>query len=227
MNLYADGTGKAKITVLVQPRSSTQEIECVITLHNVLYVPDLVKNGARVTRLLSQRAAHTLDDGTKPVFISSAESSVIHFGDSFLQLDTEVNRNLLTMHSKITRGEQPSEVAMTATTSTTPKALPAPLWHKRLGHISPDRLSRMHRLQLGINIKTVTSPAPCEACAITKSIRLPSGNGSTSRDYEPFEKVGCDIWSHSTPSLRGFYHLLGFTCYKTGFLNVYLMKTKD
>ncbi|MFN9903418.1 MAG: GAG-pre-integrase domain-containing protein, partial [bacterium] len=123
-------------------------------------------------------------------------------------MDTEVNRNLLTMHSKITRDDQPSEVAMTASISRTPKALPTPLWHKRLGHISPDRLSRMQQLQLGIKLKAASSPAPCEACAITKSVRLPSGNGSTSRDYEPFEKVGCDIWSHSTPSLRGFHHLL-------------------
>ncbi len=126
MNLYAVGTGKVKITVLVQSNSSTQPTECVITLHNVLYVPDLIKNGVKVTRLLSQRAAHTLDNGTKPVFVSSAESSVIHFGDTFLQLDTEVNRNLLTMHNKITRSEQPSEIAMTAITTRTPKALPAP-----------------------------------------------------------------------------------------------------
>ena len=85
----------------------------------------------------------------------------------------------------------------------------------------------MERAQFGINIKTAPAPTHCEACAITKSTRLPSGNGSTSRDFDPFEKVGCDIWSHSTPSLRGFHHLLGFTCYSTGFLNVYLMRTKD
>ena len=227
MNLYAIGTGKVKISVLVRTSHMAQPSECIITLHNVLYVPDLIKNGAKVTRLLSQRAAHILDNGTKPVFISSAESSIIHFGSHFVQLDIEANKNLLTMQSKIVRDDQPSEVAMTASVSRTPKALPAPLWHKRLGHISANRLTRMQKLQLGINIKAVPSPAPCEACAITKSTRLPNGNGNTSRDFEPFEKVGCDIWSHSTPSLRGFHHLLGFTCYNIGFLNVYLMKTKD
>lgn len=50
-----------------------------MTLHNVLFVPDLIKNGARVTCLLSQRAAHTLENGAKPVFISSAYSFVIHY----------------------------------------------------------------------------------------------------------------------------------------------------
>ncbi|MFN9938567.1 MAG: hypothetical protein ACK56I_03755, partial [bacterium] len=85
----------------------------------------------------------------------------------------------------------------------------------------------MQKLDLGISIKAASSPSPCDACALTKSTRLPSGNGTTSRDFEPFEKVGCDIWSHSTPSIRGFNHLLGFTCYSTGFLNVYLMRSKD
>ena len=107
------------------------------------------------------------------------------------------------------------------------KAVARPLWHKRLGHIPADRLDRMGKLSMGINLKSTVSKAPCESCAITKTVRLPSGNGTTDRDFLPFEKVGCDIWSHSTASVRGFYHLLGFTCYKTGHLNVYLMKTKD
>ena len=153
MNLYAIGSGKVKISVLVRSSLSAHPTECVITLHTVLHVPDLMDNGAKVTRLLSQRAAHILDNGTKPVFVSSAESSTIHFGDSYIQLDTAANRNLLTMHSKIVRDERPSEVAMTAAIRRTPKALPAPLWHKRLGHISGDRLNRMQKLQLGISIK--------------------------------------------------------------------------
>ena len=60
-----------------------------------------------------------------------------------------------------------------------------------------------------------------------KSVRIASGNQSTNRDFLPFEKVGCDIWSHSTVSIRGFHHVIGFTCYKTGYLNLYLMRTKD
>ena len=77
-----------KISVLVKTSPTAHPTECVITLHNVLHVPDLMDNGAKVTRLLSQRAAHTLDNGTKPVFISSAESSIMHFGSSYVQLDT-------------------------------------------------------------------------------------------------------------------------------------------
>lgn len=43
----------------------------------------------------------------------------------------------------------------------------------------------------------------------------------------PFERVGCDIWCHSTASIRGFYYVIGITCYKTSYTLVYLMKTKD
>ncbi len=67
----------------------------------------------------------------------------------------------------------------------------------------------------------------CESCAITKSTRTPSGNQSTSRDYMPFEKVGCDIRCHSIASIRGFHYVLGLTCYKTSYTVIYLMKTKD
>lgn len=56
------------------------------------------------------------------------------------------------------------------------------------------------------SVAGVTSTAPYEACAITTSGRHPSGNNTTSRDFEPLEKVGCDIWSNSTLSLRDLSH---------------------
>ncbi len=226
MNLYAVGSGTVYITVPAKDITIKQICEKKITLHNVLFVPDLISNKARVTRLLRQRAAHTLTDGTKPTFISSTESAVIHFGSYLIELDLEAHRNMLTLHNRTTHNDTPSEVAM-ATMHQTTKALPAPLWHKRLGHISVERLHKMQQPQLGILIKEASTSAPCEFCATTKSVRLPNGNGTTARDFKPFEKVECDIWSHSVTSIRGFNHMLGFTCYKTGFLHVYLMRTKD
>ena len=58
-------------------------------------------------------------------------------------------------------------------------------------------------------------------------MRFASGNKTTNRDYLPFEKVGVDIWSHNTPSVRRFLHLIGFTCYRASYLVLYLMHTKD
>ena len=53
MNLYAVGTGKVKISGLTKSDPIAQFTERTITLHNVLHVPDQMKNGAKVTRLLS------------------------------------------------------------------------------------------------------------------------------------------------------------------------------
>ena len=211
MNLYAIGSGAVHITVHVTDITTQQISEKNITMHNVLFVPSVISNKARVTRLLNQRAAHTLADGTKPTFISSADSAIIHFGTYLIELDLEAHRNLLTLHIRIKHNNTPSHAAMAAVHHT-PKALPAPLWHKRLGHISVERLHKMQQPQLGILIKEANTSAPCESCATTKSVRLPSGNGTTARDFKPFEKVGCDIWSHSITSIRGFNHMLGFTC---------------
>lgn len=108
MNLYAIGSGTVKVAVPTKTTSAPHPGECTMTLHNVLYVPDLIKNGAKVTRLLSQLAAHTLENGTKPIFVSSADSSVIHFGEYFIELDLHIHRNLLTMRSMIIHGNQPA-----------------------------------------------------------------------------------------------------------------------
>ena len=87
----------------------------------------------------------------------------------------------------------------------------------------------MQQLTAGIRL---TSPlegilSHCPSCAVTKPALFASGNKTTSRDYLPFEKVGVVIWSHITLSVRRFLHLIGFTCYRTGYLVLYLMHTKD
>ncbi|MFN9905751.1 MAG: hypothetical protein ACK56F_06425, partial [bacterium] len=56
MNLYAVGAGSVKMSVLTRTGPTATFKESTITLHNVLHVPDLMNNGAKVTRLLSQRA---------------------------------------------------------------------------------------------------------------------------------------------------------------------------
>ena len=164
MNLYAVGARTVKMFVLTRTSPAAEFVESVVTLHNVLHVPDLMNNGAKVTRLLSQRAAHTLNGGSKPTFISSAESSTIHFQDYYIELDAETNRNLLTMHSRIIHDDRPAEIAMTAAVRRAQKALPVALWHKRLGHISSDRLTRMQKMDLGINIKAANSTEASTIC---------------------------------------------------------------
>ena len=148
-------------------------------------------------------------------------------GNFYIPLDQSAHPNLITLHTKVRHDDDPTELALTAVAITRP--LSRRLWHRRLGHISHDRLSKLQKLTSGIHLSGPLEGilSHCPSCAITKSVRFASGNKTTSRDYLPFEKVGVDIWSHSTPSIRGFLHLIGFTCYRTGYLVLYLMHTKD
>ena len=85
----------------------------------------------------------------------------------------------------------------------------------------------MEKLTEGMSLKGpphgILSHFP--SCAITKPVRFASGNKTTSRDYLPFEKVGVGIWSHSAPNVRRFLHIIGFTCYRTGYLVLYSTDT--
>jgi hypothetical protein len=226
MNLNAVAIGTVRLQVPAVSKTTQRSRTCTISLNNVLYVPDMLQQGATVTRLLSQRASHKAHNATGPVFIDAAKFSVVDMGTFYLPLDQTAHPNLITLHSKVQHTDEPAEIALTAVASH--RALPRPLWHQRLGHISTDRLTRTMHMSKGITLKAATAAAThCQSCAITKSVRFASGNGTTRRDYLPFEKIGVDIWSHSTPSVRRFLHIIGFTCYRTGYLVLYLMHTKD
>ncbi len=166
-----------------------------------------------MTRLLSQRASHATTSHTKPTFIDASDFSIIDVGKFFIPLDQKDQHNLLTLHTKIIRESITSQMAFMALSSVRP--LPQQIWHQRHGHISHERLRLMTTHCNGISLKAKSTVPHCESCAITKSVRFASGNKTTNRDFLPFEKIGCDIWSHSTQGVRGYYHLIGFTCYRT------------
>ena len=109
-----------------------------VTLHNVLHVPDLLKKGNHVARLMSQRAAHKTHNQYQPIFIDATDFSVIDVGHFYIPMDQHVHHNLLKLHTKNRPNNIPTESAFTAISNvpTTSRAL----WHKRLGHISPARL---------------------------------------------------------------------------------------
>ena len=52
MNLNAVGIGTVKITTLAVTKLTNSQHNCSITLHNVLYILDMLKRGESVTRLL-------------------------------------------------------------------------------------------------------------------------------------------------------------------------------
>ena len=85
---------------------------CNITLHNVVYVPGLLRRGESVTRLLSQRAAQRIEGNNNPISIDSRHYSVIDMGKLYIPLDQLANPKLMTLHSKIISITEPTKIAL-------------------------------------------------------------------------------------------------------------------
>ena len=156
-----------------------------------------------------------------PTFVYTKDNSWLEFDYFKVLLDSHSNRNLFTMKTKSMRLDDDISLFTIAT-----QPIPRELLHRRLGHISEGGMEKLSMHVHGTAMKKQPMRF-CETCALTTSVRTAIGNKEISRSYLPFEKVGCDIWSHSTISVRGFYYVIGFTCYRTSYTAVYLMKTKD
>ena len=73
----------------------------MIMLRRVLYVPELAKVGGGIKRLFSQRGMSSMLNNSEPVFIYSAKSSIITFGEYEIDLDHEYHRGLYTSHNTV------------------------------------------------------------------------------------------------------------------------------
>ena len=87
MNLPAVATSTVKMETLCIRKSDNATQTTTVTLHNILHVPDLLKKGNHVTRLMSQRAAHKTHNQYRPVFIDAAEFSVVDIGHFYIPMD--------------------------------------------------------------------------------------------------------------------------------------------
>jgi hypothetical protein len=201
MNLNAIGTGTVRFQV------DTTAGQRTMTVPNVLYVPDMMDSPTKVTRLYSHKGDHDTTYGY-PTFIYTKDKAWLEFDDFNVDLNVKANRNLCTLQTTIIRPN--TELGLI---TVTPRPVSRDLLHRRLGHISEAGMEKISRHVNGITMKQQPLKF-CESCAFTKSTRMPSGNQTTSRNYMPFERVGCDIWCHSTSSVRGFHYVLGLTCYK-------------
>ncbi len=180
MNLNAIGTWTIRLQV------ETTSGQRTMTIPNVLYVPDMIDSPTKVTRLYSHRGEHDTSYGY-PTFIYTRDDAWLEFDDFRVNLDLHTNRNLCTMQTTILAPNDESGLI-----TVTARPICKELLHRRLGHISEAGMERLIRHVSGISMKRQPLKF-CETCAITKSTRSPSGYWPTSRDFEPFEKVGCDI----------------------------------
>lgn len=97
------------------------------------------------------------------------------------------------------------------------------LWHMRLGHPSPARLSKLS------SNSDVIFPfnSHCDVCHLAKQTRSPF-HLSNNRSKNPFDLIHCDIWGgYRTPSHTGAHYFLTIVDDHSRCTWVYLMRYKS
>ncbi|KAI9185245.1 hypothetical protein LWI28_005591 [Acer negundo] len=98
------------------------------------------------------------------------------------------------------------------------------LWHNRLGHVSPPRLSLIAKNFLNFSVQSNNA---CPICPLAKQSRLPFSSSVVS-SVKPFELIHCDIWGcYRHPSLSGAYYFLTIVDDYTRFTWIFLMRHKN
>jgi hypothetical protein len=95
---------------------------------------------------------------------------------------------------------------VTTTTALTATAATSTLWHRRLGHLGSDALSKLISSKVISCNKCTTEPL-CHACQLGRHIRLPF-SVSTSRASKPFDLIHCDLWTSPIISVSGYKYYL-------------------
>jgi hypothetical protein len=90
-------------------------------------------------------------------------------------------------------------LALAADTSST-------LWHRRLGHIGHDALSRLVTSS-AIPCNKIELESLCHACQLGRNVRLPFSS-SNSRAIKNFDLIHCDLWMSLVISVSGYKYYL-------------------
>lgn len=128
----------------------------LVSFTNALHVPGFARSGGDIQRLLSQRVAQFASRSHSPTFLFGPHISHIDYGNFRIKLDTQSPRNLYTLHTQIHVTFLPDPkrsphngffhaAAATVTTTLAQSAHVAicrNLLHRRLDHISDERLGR-------------------------------------------------------------------------------------
>jgi histone deacetylase 1/2 len=94
----------------------------------------------------------------------------------------------------------------TSTTALAAIAATSTLWHRRLGHLGYDALSKLISSKVITCNKCTTEPL-CYACQLGRHVRLPFSL-STSRASKPFDLIHCDLWTSPILSASGYKYYL-------------------
>jgi hypothetical protein len=82
----------------------------------------------------------------------------------------------------------------------------ASTWHRRLGHLGHDVLSRLSATS-AIPCPRANAISLCHACQLGRLTRLPFSS-SLSRTSRSFDLIHCDLWTSPVPSISGCRYYL-------------------
>ena len=204
-----NGMGSVCATTVVQGKSKS------VVLRDVLFVPDLACNLISVPRCRV--------NGLKIVFDTDQHGSAI--------CSAECKRTLTTVLCGFARSDnglfeailRPNSV-IKGLTAITPSEL---LWHKRLGHVSPQTIEKSLSLVDGIPIKQFRKLLKCDTCLVGKSKRKTRKNKLKKNKsiIQPLELVHSDIQGPmKNPGLIGARYFVPLLDEATGLSMVRLLK---
>lgn len=156
----------------------------LIKLTDVLYIPNAADNLLSVSQATKRGFNFSF---TKTKCQISKDNQMIATGHA----DPSSSIYHLASHSL-----KPNFAAHAMTTAYASRAPTPHLWHRRLGHLGYDNLSKLTHLSTGINLTSddikTTSADTCNACILGKQHRLPF-TSSTTVTSKPLELLHTDL----------------------------------
>ena len=189
-----EGSGDVKVRVNFSDENT------MITLKDVLYVPNLSMNLVSLSKATS--------NGLKAYF----HEDLCTFTDNKNRIIAKAvkMRNLYNLIGRGVESETDDNSVGTALIVNNPHAL----WHYRYAHLSDSNLERLSSgLVSGINLKHgVSRVNTCEPCALGKGTKAPQRKTSLSSASSPLELIHTDLCGPITPrSIGGCSYILTFT----------------
>jgi len=195
--------------VVAQGRGSIRikTTTCVVTLQDVLYVPNLNRNFISVGRALKQRLKVIFDD----------DYALLKTKDNEIIMKANEENNLF-----IFREEKPSCYQLSGNN--------AVKWHYRFGHLNYKSLNDLSNKDLvrGFDCNKIEKDTKCVVCMKSKAHVMPYPNASESRAKEKLQLVHTDVCGpFKTASIGGSHYFVTFIDDMSRRVFVYFLKGKD
>jgi hypothetical protein len=187
----------------------------LITVHDVLYVPDLGANLVSIQQLCRKNFEVLFQASKATVMLNGVSQAIAPLKDNLYYLTYQHDAEAVHLNSDMkdqngidnSKGDQM-------------------LWHRRFAHTNHQYLAGMHEMVKGLPKLKSSLDDPCEGCIQGKMTRAPFKK-STNQTKRPLEKVYMDFCGpFQTQSLGGSYYTMLCTDEYTRFRESYFLKNK-